>query len=132
TLSTRPLLMVCFCADTATPAIYTLSLHDALPIYPAVDALERRRVPRTLAVLLLALPAVGALVLAAVFGVPALGRQVDALITQAPVLLDRLARWGEALLDRLIRVDIPGLRGGVLLAQWRAFEPEQWVSALQD
>src|SRR5690606_39696980 len=83
TLSTRPLLMVCFCADTATPAIYTLSLHDALPIYPAVDALERRRVPRTLAVLLLALPAVGALVLAAVFGVPALGRQVDALITQA-------------------------------------------------
>src|SRR5690606_21870336 len=64
-------------------APFILALVLAYILDPAVDALERRRVPRTLAVLLLALPAVGALVLAAVFGVPALGRQVDALITQA-------------------------------------------------
>src|SRR5690606_26764110 len=113
-------------------APFILALVLAYILDPAVDALERRRVPRTLAVLLLALPAVGALVLAAVFGVPALGRQVDALITQAPVLLDRLARWVEALLDRLIRVDIPGLREDVLLAHVRAFEPEQLVAALQE
>src|SRR2546422_5801889 len=30
---TRPLLLVFFFNDTATTEIYTLSLHDALPIY---------------------------------------------------------------------------------------------------
>src|SRR5690625_7865566 len=29
----RPALLVFFCKDTATTVIYTLSLHDALPIY---------------------------------------------------------------------------------------------------
>src|SRR3712207_8048503 len=30
--------MCCFFNDTATTEIYTLSLHDALPIYPPLDA----------------------------------------------------------------------------------------------
>ncbi len=32
--------------DTATTEIYTLSLHDALPISPAVPLLQVRRPPR--------------------------------------------------------------------------------------
>src|SRR5712664_4680660 len=32
-----------FCNDTATPEIYTLSLHDALPISPSRIGLPRRR-----------------------------------------------------------------------------------------
>src|SRR5207248_9855131 len=32
----------CFFNDTATPEIYTLSLHDALPIYAAFLALHNR------------------------------------------------------------------------------------------
>src|SRR5690606_17553402 len=99
---------------------------------PAVSALERRRVPRGLAIVLLALPLVGALALALVFGLPALGRQVDALIEQAPVLLERVVQWGEALLDRLSRVDIPGLREDLVLEQLRAFEGDRLVAALQE
>jgi len=113
-------------------APFILALVLAYILDPAVDALERRRVPRGLAVLLLALPVVGALALALVFGVPALGRQVDALIEQAPVLLERLVRWGEAVLDRLSRVDIPGLREDVVREQLRAFEAERLVASLQE
>ena len=35
-----------FFNDTATPVIYTLSLHDALPIYPAKDHKLLERVVR--------------------------------------------------------------------------------------
>lgn len=113
-------------------APFILALVLAYILDPAVDVLERRRVPRGLAVALLALPVVGALALALVFGIPALGRQVDALIEQAPVLLERLARWGEALLDRLSRVDIPGLREDLVLEQLRAFDADRLVAALQE
>ena len=113
-------------------APFILALVLAYILDPAVDALERRRVPRTLAVLILALPVVGALVLAIVFGVPALGRQVDALVAQAPVLLERLAHWVETVVDRLSRVHIPGLREDLVLEHLRAFEPEQVVASLQE
>lgn len=113
-------------------APFILAMVLAYILDPAVDVLERRRVPRGLAVLLLALPVVGALALALVFGVPALGRQVDALIEQAPVLLERLVLWGEALLDRVSRVDIPGLREEVVLDQLRAFDADRLVAALQE
>src|SRR5690606_32056793 len=113
-------------------APFILAMVLAYILDPAVDVLERRRVPRGLAVLLLALPVVGALALALVFGVPALGRQVDALIEQAPVLLERLVHWGEALLDRLSRVDIPGLRADLVLEQLRAFDAERMVAVLQE
>src|SRR5690606_4436778 len=113
-------------------APFILAMVLAYILDPAVDVLERRRVPRGLAVLLLALPVVGALALALVFGVPALGRQVDALIEQAPVLLERLVHWGEALLDRLSRVDIPGLREDLVLEQLRAFDAERMVAVLQE
>src|SRR5256885_6784213 len=36
-----------FFNDTATTEIYTLSLHDALPIYPGKGRGSRRRVPCT-------------------------------------------------------------------------------------
>src|SRR3712207_7138931 len=40
--------VVCFFNDTATTEIYTLSLHDALPIYAVDERAERVRRPRTL------------------------------------------------------------------------------------
>src|SRR3712207_8940767 len=36
-------MYVVFFNDTATTEIYTLSLHDALPIYPARSRMETRR-----------------------------------------------------------------------------------------
>ncbi len=113
-------------------APFILAMVLAYILDPAVSALERRRVPRGLAIVLLALPLVGALALALMLGLPALGRQVDALIEQAPVLLERVVQWGEALLDRLSRVDIPGLREDLVLEQLRAFEGDRLVAALQE
>src|SRR5256885_12773064 len=43
TLSLRPCLFFFFFNDTATTEIYTLSLHDALPIYPAHPSLRLER-----------------------------------------------------------------------------------------
>src|SRR3712207_9162047 len=59
------LVLFFFFNDTATTEIYTLSLHDALPIYihAELDALvadEHRRPGDQLAHLVLALPAEGA------------------------------------------------------------------------
>ncbi len=113
-------------------APFILAMVLAYILDPAVSALERRRVPRGLAIVLLALPLVGALALALMLGLPALGRQVDALIEQAPVLLERVVQWGEALLDRLSRVDIPGLREDLVLEHLRAFEGDRLVAALQE
>src|SRR5437870_10880000 len=38
----RPLEPCSFCAAPPTHALYTLSLHDALPIWRAIDARRRR------------------------------------------------------------------------------------------
>src|SRR5690606_27151281 len=113
-------------------APFILAMVLAYILDPAVDVLERRRVPRAAAVLLLALPVATALVLGLVFGIPALDRQIDALIEQAPALVERVVQWGEALRDRLSRVDVPGLREEVLLEQLRAFDADRLVAVLQE
>jgi len=113
-------------------APFILALVLAYILDPAVDVLERRRIPRTLAVVLLALPVVAGLALAVIFGVPALGQQVDSLIEQAPALVERVVRWGETMRERLSRVDIPGLREEVVLEQFRAFDADRLVATLQE
>ena len=85
---------------------------------PAADALERRRVPRGLAVALLVVPVLVGLGLALVFGIPALGRQAGELIQQVPAALARLAAWLEALRGWLLRLDLP-------------FIPERTVASLR-
>src|SRR3712207_9298968 len=42
TLRACDLACIFFCNDTATTEIYTLSLHDALPIYLGLDLLAHR------------------------------------------------------------------------------------------
>lgn len=88
-----------------TPFIIALVLAYILD--PAVDALERRRVPRALAILLLALPVLALLGLGIALGIPALFRQVGEIIEAAPVAFERLRAQALANDGRLFGIDLP-------------------------
>jgi len=81
---------------------------------PAADALERRRVPRGLAVALLVIPVLAGIALALVFGLPAIGRQAGELVEQVPAALSRVAAWLESLRGWLMRLDLPLMPEGTV------------------
>lgn len=96
---------------------------------PLVDRLEARGLGRTLAIVLLALPVAGVLVVAVLVGVPALVSQLGDLIDQAPVLVERLAAWLVSLQDRLSGVP---LVGDELIARLQELDSDLVVSMLQE
>lgn len=105
-------------------APFILAWVLAYILRPVADALERRRVPRGLAVLLLVVPVVSGIVLAIVFGVPALREQIERFIENAPALVARGQR-------ELARRDIPFLNEDGLLAQIESIRPEQVTAFVQ-
>lgn len=102
-------------------APFILAWVLAYVLRPVADALERRRVPRGLAVLLLVIPILTGIALGVVFGLPALRDQVERFVANAPSLVERGQR-------ELARRDIPFLDERGLLAQIENIRPEQ-VSA---
>jgi predicted PurR-regulated permease PerM len=86
---------------------FVLSLLVAYALDPAVDALERRGVGRTVAIVLLALPALGLLAVTLVLVIPAAIEQLGEIARQAPLFLDRVVGWLEDLRERLLRLDVP-------------------------
>ncbi|HEX6938954.1 MAG TPA: AI-2E family transporter [Longimicrobiales bacterium] len=113
-------------------APFVLALALAYILDPLVDVIERRRVPRGLAVGLLALPAFGALVLGVALGVPALADQVEALIDRAPEALQRVEAWARGARGWILAVDVPFIREDALLAPLRDLRPEQVVAFLRE
>ena len=101
-------------------APFALALVLAYIFDPLVDVLEGRGLARSLAVVLLALPAAIGLVVALLVGVPAFVGQIGDLIEQAPPLLNRFAEWAEGLDQRVEWVTLP------------AFDPDALVSVLQE
>jgi len=112
-------------------APFVLGFVLAYILDPVVDLLERRGVGRTLAILLLALPVVGLGVVLLLFGIPALIVQVDQLIEAAPTLLQRVGGWVNALRERILLANIPGLDGDSL-PDLRTLDPGQVVDFLQE
>ncbi len=102
-------------------APFILAWVLAYVLRPVADALERRRVPRGLAVLLLVIPILTGLAVVIVFGIPALRDQVERFVANAPALVERGQR-------ELARRDIPFLDERGLLTQVHNIRPEQ-VSA---
>ena len=88
-------------------APFVVALVLAYVLDPAVDALERRRVPRALAILLLTLPVLALLGLAIGLGIPALFRQVGEIIEAAPAALERLRAQALANDGRILGIDLP-------------------------
>jgi predicted PurR-regulated permease PerM len=113
-------------------APFLLAAALAYILDPAVDMLGRRRVPRSLAILLLGLPALALVVLTAVLGVPALITQIDQLLDGVPAALERVGVWLTNLETRLSRLDLPLIEEQRIIAQIQAaLDPQRIVALLQ-
>jgi predicted PurR-regulated permease PerM len=113
-------------------APFVLAVVLAYALDPVVDVLQRRRVPRALAILLLTLPVVGAFAALIFIAVPAALAQLGQLAEQAPVFLARLADSLEALRERLLSVNLPLVDEEVLLLRLRGIDSDAVVVFLQE
>ncbi|MBI4520011.1 MAG: AI-2E family transporter [Gemmatimonadetes bacterium] len=110
-------------------APFVLALVLSYILDPVVDRMAAWGVGRPLAVLLLAVPVVGGLVLVVVLGVPALGEEVGRLIARAPLLVGRLGDWLARMEQRLTRLGIPG--GEQLRAAVESLDPATVIGYLE-
>lgn len=106
-------------------APFVLALVLAYILDPAVDALQRRRVPRALAILLLALPVLALIGLAAGLGIPALARQVGEIAEATPAALERLRAQAIANQGRVFGIDLPFIDESRLLQPLLALDGER-------
>lgn len=102
-------------------APFVLALAFAYLLAPVVAWLERRRIPRPLAILLTVLPFLGAVVLLLLLLLPSVERQVVDLAGRLPAVLQRFGQW---LLDLRTRLLASG--GGLLTEEQAA-----WLRNLQ-
>ena len=110
-------------------APFVLGFGLAYVLDPLVDALVERRVARSLAIVLLALPVVGAGVAAGLFGIPALVGQIDELVQAAPELVALVGDWLSGI--REFVVGIPGV-GEDVVPDLANLDPEEIVAFLQE
>ena len=110
-------------------APFVLGFGLAYVLDPLVDALVERRVARSLAIVLLALPVVGAGVAAVLFGIPALVGQIDELVQAAPELVALVGDWLSGI--REFVVGIPGV-GEDAVPDLANLDPEEIVAFLQE
>ena len=110
-------------------APFVLGFGLAYVLDPLVDALVERRVARSLAIVLLALPVVGAGVAAVLFGIPALVGQIDELVQAAPELVALVGDWLSGI--REFVVGIPGV-GEDVVPDLANLDPEEIVAFLQE
>lgn len=119
-------------------APFLLALGLAYVLHPLVERMERvplprgRRLPRSVAVALLALPATVGLVLLIVFGAPELGRQTARLIDQVPGLISGAVAWMERAQRELATRDLAYVDEAALQARLRAVQPDAVVAWLQE
>ena len=110
-------------------APFVLGFGLAYVLDPLVDALVERRVARSLAIVLLALPVVGAGVAAVLFGIPALLGQIDELVQAAPEMVALVGDWLSGI--REFVVGIPGV-GEEVVPDLANLDPEEIVAFLQE
>lgn len=138
----RPVLLLLFASSLvlgfwvlealgAVIAPFVLALVLAYILDPAVDALQRRRVPRGLAIVVLALPVLALLALAVGFGIPALTRQAVEVVEAAPAAIERLREWVSATRGRLLGVDVPLLDEEALLGPLLSLDAQRITELVQ-
>lgn len=110
-------------------APFVLALGIAYILDPLVDRIEATGRGRTTAVILLALPVVGGLVAAILFGIPALAAQAGSVIDQAP---DALARLDELVASLQTRLQgVPGV-GDLVVEPLSRLDPEAITGFLEE
>lgn len=112
-------------------APFVLGFGFAYVLDPLVDQLVARRVARTVAIALLALPVAGAGAVAVLYGVPSLIGQVDQLIQAAPDLVQRGAGWFSEIREHILLLGVPGVNEESF-PDLRAVDPASVVSFLQE
>ena len=104
-------------------APFVLAFGLAYILDPLVDRLERWRIPRSLAILLLSLPVIGGVVVLVLVGIPALAGQVEGLIRRVPEAVEAVAQWVEGLQAGLLGMDLPFVDEQALAERLRAVSP---------
>jgi predicted PurR-regulated permease PerM len=94
-----------------------------------VDVLERRRLPRALAIVLLTLPVIGVVAGGLFVAVPAALGQLGDLAEQAPLFFERVADWVG---QRLQAVNLPFVDEDAALAKLRAIDSAAVVAFVQE
>ncbi len=113
-------------------APFVLALVLAYVLDPLVDRVQGRRVGRSLAIILLAVPVLALLAVAFVLGVPALARQTGDLIQSAPEFLQRVADWLEAAQERVLRIDLPLIEEEEILTRLRSVDSAAIIAFLEE
>lgn len=113
-------------------APFVLAFVLAYVLDPVVDKLEARRVPRSLAIVILTLPLVGMLAALVFLIVPAVVVQLGEVVAQTPVFFQRVADFAEGLLERMLAVDIPLIDEEAIIAQLRAVDSAAVMVFLQE
>ena len=130
---TGALTLVWLLAATDTLlAPFVLSLVLAYILDPLVDRFEARGVSRSIAVMLIMIPAIAILAVAFLLLIPAAIRELGQVLQDVPVLLQRLAAWIEGGQDRLVDVDLPFLDVAVLVEQLRGIDSAAIVAFFQE
>jgi predicted PurR-regulated permease PerM len=132
-VSSAALLTLIWVLDTTgfLLAPFVLALVLAYIQHPMVERMERRRISRLTATMLLALPAVVVIGLVLFLGIPALSAQIAELIRDTPQFLAtatlRLEQWQAQLQSR----DLPWLDEQALVDRLRSVQPEAVMAWLQ-
>lgn len=113
-------------------APFVLALVLAYILDPLVDRIVLWGVARPLAVILLGLPVVGGIVLAALLVVPALGEEVGRLIERSPLMVKRLGEWLAHVEERLLRVDLPLVDERGWIERLRQVDPNNMMAFLEE
>lgn len=113
-----------------TPFLLAAALAYILD--PVCDWLVRRGLPRSAAILILALPVLGLLALLVLVAIPALIRQIDQLIGQVPAALERIVQWLSTLDQRLATLDLPLVDDRAMIQRIRtALDPQRIVAFIE-
>lgn len=133
-LVTAAMLTLLWVLDTTgfLLAPFVLALVLAYILDPLVDRLSAGRVPRAVAILVLALPVFAAAAVLLIFGLPALFRQLGELIQQTPALLERVSAWVDGLDERLLGVDLPIIDEAALVERIRSVNSEDVIQVLEE
>jgi predicted PurR-regulated permease PerM len=133
-LATAGLITVVWLLSTtgALLAPFVLSMVLAYALDPLVDRLQKRRVPRGLAIAILALPALAVVAALFLLVLPAAFRQLGEVASDVPLFFQRLAAWIEVSRARLLSIDLPLIDEEALLQRLRDVDSAAVVAFLQE